>query len=428
MGIRELSKFIETCGKIVPYNEYAGQYIAIDAFQCIYKYCCNKVYMDPQIKFNGHIRAILNCSNNFINHGIVPIFIFDGSSIAIKVKNKASNDTQNQYEQHHANNFKQRQFKISPQQIKECEKILECLGIPHIRAPFEADSQCAALMTKKSVVKVRTVMSEDTDTLVFGAMSMIRCIPYHVSIALEKLFKTFNATNSDREPHSICEMIDTIGSPEYDILRNKLDIHIKYDRKMLSNMIEYGMSNFIIRYHIDDVLSFLKEATNKILTKNNRNTIDTFTHKNFVDMCILFGSDYLPRATNEHAIDIFERFVLFDMDIPKYTKNVFIEGEHHVIRDATNSMNLSEHNTCEKLVCNEHADDVNQMTHYISNVNSVNEYYMNASVIDPNTIDVTLYRPMKTELYECLKKQGFTNSFITNTIRTYEYGFCRIAK
>ena len=113
-------------------------------------------------------------------------------------------------------------------------------------------------------------------------------------------------------------------------------------------------------------------------------------YKKPIDMCILFGTDYLPRIMNMCVNDIFTHFVLSNFDIPTFVKTL----ENKIIPD-----------------------------NYLENVNDVREYYMNASVIDPNTIDMTVYKPNETELYNQLRNAGFSYSLTTNNSRNYKNNY-----
>ena len=427
MGIKELTKFIEQCGVLVSYDEYSNQYVAVDAFQKIYKYCvvrgngntdsngendmCN-IQNSAKMTFNKHLRAIMNCINQLIKFKIIPIFVFDGSSITSKIKNKITCEqnkkttsiTDQLYTKSDTTSIKNEQikkvFKISPQQIKECEILISHIGIPYVRAPFEADSQCAAMTMKTCNAGIKTVITDDTDALVFGSRSILRMLPMTMVDSMRKLFSDFIKTspNPDYEYsiHDILERNKIYGNciTNYgDIifkLQNKLNINIKYSYKTIVKFSDMYAINFAIRYDIDDVLQFLKNRANNILIKNQKNIINEFTKTNFIDMCILFGTDYLPRIANMCVNDVFKHYVMSDFDIVKFV------------------------NTLE----NKHIP-----SNYLTTVDDVREYYMNASVIDPNTIDMTIYKPQDNEIYNQLQNSGFSYSFISNNLKNYKYNF-----
>jgi hypothetical protein len=111
-------------------------------------------------------------------------------------------------------------------------------------------------------------------------------------------------------------------------------------------------------------------------------------------MCILFGTDYLPRISSMCVNDVFKHYVMSDFDIVKFIDT--LENKHIP-------------------------------TNYLEMVNDVKEYYMNASVIDPNTIDMTIYKPLENELCKQLQNAGFSYSFISNNLRNYKNNFIYLA-
>lgn len=426
MGIKELTKFIEPCGVLVSYDEYGNQYIAVDAFQKIYKYCVvrgDDLQQGEKAIFNKHLRAIMNCINQLIKFKIIPIFVFDGSSITSKIKNKIINgqnkkttdiiNTPNTNSDIKQDNtcVKSEQikkiFKISPQQIKECEILISHIGIPYVRAPFEADSQCAAMTMKTCSANIKTVITDDTDALVFGSRSILRMLPMTMVDSIRMLFSNFVKSSPDPKcEYSISDILEKnrntndttknmINCNDYvHKLQNKLNIDIKYKYETIVKFSDMSMINFAIRYDIGDVLLFLKARANTILSKNNKTTIDEFTRENFIDMCILFGTDYLPRIASICVNEVFKHYVLSDFDIVKFVDT--LENKHIPLN-------------------------------YLEAVNDVREYYMNASVIDPNTIDMTIYKPQESELYNQLQSSGFSYSFISNNLRNYKYNFSYLA-
>lgn len=389
MGIRELNKFIESCGVLVSYDNYRNQYVTIDAFQKIYKYCVIRDDAPPveQTKiFNKHLRAIMNCINQLISFNIIPIFVFDGLSIASKAKNKAiivnSEHETNKCIEHNT----RKQFKISPQQIRECEQLLEYIGLPCIRAPYEADSQCAAITM--CLRDSNTVITDDTDALVFGSRSVLRMLPMKTVEILRTSFRKFLDLKPDKtQQYCINDIFGAINNHEALIrMQRKVNTRIMYSYDTISRFCDGCIVNFAVKYDIPTVFEFLKENANKIRCENNMQPITEFTHKNFMEMCILFGTDYQPRILKMHVNEIFKLFVLSDFNINTVIDNTF-------------------------------------PSNYIEIATNICDYYTNASVIDPTTIDVSLYRPMNEKLYNYLKLFGFSHSFTVNNMNAYNTNY-----
>jgi len=408
MGIKELTKFIASCGKLTLYTNYKDTHVLVDMFQKLYRYCSRDDISSLQkgYIYNKHLRAVINCVNQLLKFGITPIFVFDGMSILTKTINK-SNEEQNKIiktinpnNQNIINNTNfsnKKTFKITQQQVKDCIALIHYMGLPYVRAPFEADSQCAVMTMKctnsSNNVPIKTVVTDDTDVLVFGATSMLRMLPMKIISILKKLFVGFTQLNVDvNKCYNICDMCNIVDpnhcDMDYDKLQYQVNTIIKYDVNTINNFIDDFNINFAVEYDIDEILLFLNNKANNIKPIINRK----FTHNNFIDMCILFGTDYLPRIKQMSVDEVFELFVLSDYDVTTYINT--INEQHKSIPED-----------------------------YLKTFDDVKEYYTCASVIDPRTIDISVLQPMDDKIYELLRNNCFQHSFIINNLRTYKNNF-----
>lgn len=67
--------------------------------------------------------------------------------------------------------FAKRTVRVSPEMTADAKKLLQLMGMPIVSATTEAEAQCA-VMAKTGLV--HAVVSEDMDTLTFGAPVFIR--------------------------------------------------------------------------------------------------------------------------------------------------------------------------------------------------------------------------------------------------------------
>lgn len=404
----ELTKLIESCGEIVPYDEYNGCYIAIDAFQKIYKYCISKQKSNFSTG-NEHLKIIIKCIEHMSKHNIIPLFVFDGMSIVRKVNNKRKQLAKNE----NLNNDKVTQnnpneqiiikndFKITPKQIKDCETLLSYLGYPSIRAPHEADSQCAGLTLYDSHndIKIPSVLTDDTDALVFCSKSIIKMLPIKLVNELKSILNDFTKCidkYDERKEFSLKDMC-LITSHNICMFENKLNLGKKYTLDEINNMIGNDNNtneiNFAIRYSSDTVRNFLKQKANNILLKNNKNQLGNFEHIKFVELCVLLGTDYLNRIGKLTINEIFKEYVLSDCDLHKYFDT--LKTKYNIIVDETTKNTIYD-------IC---------------------EYYINATIIDPRSIDYNVYRPNETELYKFLENNNFTHRQTIDIINNIKFNF-----
>ena len=430
MGVKELTRFIEPCGILTLFDDYQSQYVAVDILQVIYKYCIRN---NIEGNFNKPLKSIINYANKFIKHNIIPIFIFDGSSIQMKVRNKmkksyetsdmssctsscvsscsdscsstcssisdsVSADSCEIYE-------KRSKFKITPQQIKECEELIHNLGFPCFRAPHEADPQCAAL-TKYKIVQndkefnIDVVFTDDTDTLVFGAKSIIKMLPIDVVNNLRNIFNIFldimEKEDIIEQKYSIRKIINIIIANEvvgsnYEKIVNKINLDHEYN---FAEIIKFSnMENilFAVKYDLSNIIKYLNNKAEIICNAKYIKMTKNFDVNNFIDMCILFGTDYQNRIDKMTIEEIFEQFVLAEYDIKIYINNI--------------------------------SKYVKIPENYLENIEKIREYYINATVYNPNLIDIIRYKPNVKNIFQILVRNGFNVSFINRISKIYEENF-----
>jgi len=71
----------------------------------------------------------------------------------------------------HARQFSKRTVRVSKEMTEDAKTLLRLMGVPVIEAPTEAEAQCSALAKAGAV---HAAVSEDMDTLTFGAPVMLR--------------------------------------------------------------------------------------------------------------------------------------------------------------------------------------------------------------------------------------------------------------
>jgi 5'-3' exonuclease len=409
MGIRGLTRFISPCGKLVTYDAYAGQYLAVDAFHRIYKYCSMKDMSDPQCEF-AYIRAIISCASHLAQFKIIPFFVFDGMALKYKLKNKehpvkqmseqidpVEQAEQAEQKEHSSDSEKETKwFKLSPQNIKECQEFIKFLGYPSIRAPHEADSQCAAMTMRQNFDKIDAIITDDTDALVFGANAILKMLCIKSVNLLRNIFATFLRTNTINGYYSINDILENLGWLHLKKrIQCELDINYKYSMQQIKDMSDMTTIRFALKISLPDVLEYLKYRTNMILRDNNKTQITEFSYNDFVNLCLLSGTDYSPRVCITSIEHIFKYFVECNFDTMEVLAN-------------KNTTTLS-------------TDEFKQR------ISDVREYYMNASVIDPNSIDMRVYKPHRVELMKLLMKYGIERLFAEQIIRKYENSFGKLA-
>ena len=209
MGIKNLMKFLKekASSSIKPVNtsRLTGKYIAVDASLAIYQFLANvrsmgQVLTDADGNVTSHLQGLLSRTVRLVSEGIIPVYVFDGKPPELKSdeiekrierKKKAEEELSKAIEEGNTDNidkFSRRTIRLEKEQVDECKKLLELMGIPFIEAPCEAEAQCAALCKKGICYAVST---EDMDTLAFGSPRLIRYLTGSFSKNKEPIEITF---------------------------------------------------------------------------------------------------------------------------------------------------------------------------------------------------------------------------------------------
>ena len=177
MGIKGFMKLIERSHpnaiKIHSIEYLRGKTVLIDANNYIYKWYSIKVG-NPNI---NHLQGVFYRTISLICAGATPVYIFDGRPPDEKAATIAARK--------HIREMGG--VKVPLQAFADVKKIITMLGCDYINAPGEAEAQCAkmnadcakmnadcAKMNAEGPKKSTIVMSDDSDTLAFGASEICR--------------------------------------------------------------------------------------------------------------------------------------------------------------------------------------------------------------------------------------------------------------
>jgi flap endonuclease-1 len=139
--------------------------------------------MDSRGRVTSHLSGILFRTATFLEKGIRPVFVFDGKPADLKqatidarrkVRREAGErwiealergDEEEAYKQARASS------RVDDAIIGSSKDLLHLLGIPFLQAPGEGEAQAAHMAARGDV---RYVISQDYDTLLFGAPVLVR--------------------------------------------------------------------------------------------------------------------------------------------------------------------------------------------------------------------------------------------------------------
>lgn len=193
MGVKGLMSLITKLApdavRDVKLKDLKGKTVAVDTMLMIYKYMIAMLNTGNQLtrsdgKATTHLNGFVYKIRSLLVNNITPIFVIDGKPPEIKrellskrleLKQKADDellalsdldtDTLKKIK------LQKRTFGPSRLVVQEVKQLVKLCGLPLIQALGEADPQCAALNITGDVY---AVVSDDIDTLLFGAPRMIR--------------------------------------------------------------------------------------------------------------------------------------------------------------------------------------------------------------------------------------------------------------
>lgn len=176
--------------KEIEIEELAGKIVCVDAFNALYQFLSTirqpdgTPLMDNKKRITSHLSGIFYRNINLLNEGIKIVYVFDGRAPELKEKiyrkrQEARDIARGRYEsaRDHADTEGMRRYssqlsRLDDEMIQESKELLEAMGVPIIQAPSEGEAQAAIMARKNS--KVYASVSQDYDSLLFGAPRLIR--------------------------------------------------------------------------------------------------------------------------------------------------------------------------------------------------------------------------------------------------------------
>jgi flap endonuclease-1 len=162
---------------------------AIDANNTLYQFLTiirqpdGTPLMDGRGRITSHLSGILFRMANFLEKGIRPVFVFDGKPDELKMatidKRRKVRDTAGERWREalergdEAEAYKQARSstRVDETIIGTSKELLRLMGIPIVQAPGEGEAQASYMVIKGDA---RYVVSQDYDTLLFGAPTLVR--------------------------------------------------------------------------------------------------------------------------------------------------------------------------------------------------------------------------------------------------------------
>jgi flap endonuclease-1 len=162
---------------------------AIDANNALYQFLTiirqpdGTPLMDRRGRVTSHLSGILFRVASFMEKGIKPVFVFDGKPAPLKqatidqrrtLRAKAGEKWKEALErgdEEEAYKQARSSTRVDTTVIETSKELLGLMGIPIVQAPGEGEAQASYMVAKGDA---RYVVSQDYDTLLFGAPLLVR--------------------------------------------------------------------------------------------------------------------------------------------------------------------------------------------------------------------------------------------------------------
>ncbi|MHA1962316.1 MAG: flap endonuclease-1 [Candidatus Thorarchaeota archaeon] len=169
--------------------DLSGKVLAIDAFNSLYAFISiirqpdGTPLMDKKGRVTSHLSGLLYRNVILVEHGIEPVYVFDGISPKLKraeierrteVREKAHKKWEVALEEgriEDAYKAAQASSRLKTNMIEESKELLRALGIPVVQAPSEGEA-LAAQMAREGIVWASA--SQDNDSLLYNCPRMLR--------------------------------------------------------------------------------------------------------------------------------------------------------------------------------------------------------------------------------------------------------------
>jgi len=188
MGTK-INELVKEIKRAITFENLHNRKVAIDAFNTIYQFLAiirqrdGTPLKDYQGNVTSHLSGLFYRTINFIEHGIKPIYVFDGTPSELKletikerreIKEKAKQKmikAQEAEDFKEARKFAQQTSKLTSDMLEESKKLISYMGVPIVQASSEGEAQSAYIVERGDAW---AIASQDYDTLLFGGQRLLR--------------------------------------------------------------------------------------------------------------------------------------------------------------------------------------------------------------------------------------------------------------
>ncbi|MFC2134748.1 flap endonuclease-1 [Bacteroidota bacterium] len=175
--------------KEIMLEDLKGKILAVDSFNMLYQFLSSirqqdgTPLMDSKGRITSHLTGLFSRITKLMQEEIKFVFVFDGETPDLK---RAERERRKKIKLEAADKFEEAKQKedveemkkyasrtsvLTSEMIDEAKQLIKALGMPVVDAPSEGEAQCSAMVENGDCY---AVVSQDTDSLVFGAPLVVK--------------------------------------------------------------------------------------------------------------------------------------------------------------------------------------------------------------------------------------------------------------
>lgn len=170
-------------------GDLSGKTVAVDAFNTLHQFLASlrqpdgTLLMDGQGRVTSHLVGLLNRTANFVESGILPVFVFDGTPhplkrATIEERHRIKREATRAYaaaleagDLETARRKAQQTGTLTKEMVEQAKHLLDLLGLPSFDAPGEGEAQASYFAQRGAAY---ACVSQDFDPLLFGSPRLVR--------------------------------------------------------------------------------------------------------------------------------------------------------------------------------------------------------------------------------------------------------------
>ncbi len=221
MGVN-ISKIIPK--KEIDIKELKGKTLAVDGYNILYQflttikdYQTGEPFKNSKGDVTSHISGLFYRCSSLMHAGIRLAFVFDGErpglkEETVKLRTERKNEALKKLEiareegdLEAINRYSSAKHRLTENMLDDAKELLDAMGIPWVQAPSEGEAQAARIVSRGDAY---AVMSQDADTLLFGAPRLVR----NISVTGRRKLPGRNVwTDISPEKIELDEVLDELG-------------------------------------------------------------------------------------------------------------------------------------------------------------------------------------------------------------------------